>query len=158
VKRWGRQFRSRTLIGGPASPVPGQAMTTSQRKKVAAVCLAMLAAMVLIVLFAIVGFELLQREPYRLTLKRRADGQVVAQFARPDLKMVSPEFPIDLPIGEPHAAILRSRELSIPGCIIEFCDTTILPGRFRVRIGKSLFDVMEARIEADGRVFDWNIL
>lgn len=127
----------------------------SQRKKAAVVFFAVSIAIVFI---ASVGIDLFDGEAYRLTLERRADGQVVAQFTRPDFKLASPEFPVDLPIDKPQAAVLRSHELSIPGCIIEFCDTTTLPGRFRVRIGKSLFDVMEARIEVDGRVFDWNNL
>jgi hypothetical protein len=45
--------------------------------------------------------------------------------------------------------------VSIPGCVVEFYDTTLLPGRFQIRIGDVLFDVMERGIEVGGKEVDW---
>ena len=96
----------------------------------------------------------IQGAPYEMTL-RRSHGRAVVQFARPDRRLVSPEFPINLPIEESRVAILRSDDVAIPNCVVEFYDTTILPGRFKIRIGDTLFDVMERGIIVGDKEYDW---
>ncbi|WP_435016215.1 hypothetical protein TA3x_003779 [Tundrisphaera sp. TA3] len=98
--------------------------------------------------------ESIQGEPYQMML-RNADGRAVVQFSQPDRGLVSPEFPIDIPIETPRVAVLRSERLDVPGCEVEFFDPTILPGRFQIRIGKVLFDVMPARIVVDDVDHGW---
>jgi hypothetical protein len=43
----------------------------------------------------------------------------------------------------------------IPGGRIEFADTTLMPGRFTIRLGQTVFDVMPSRINVDGQDFEW---
>jgi hypothetical protein len=96
----------------------------------------------------------IQGAPFRMTA-RRSDGQTFVRFLWPDEGLASPEFRVALPIDSPREIELRSAKSAPPGVSIEFCDTTILPGRFQIRIGSSLYDVMERGIIVDGKEFDW---
>ena len=126
----------------------------SRRKTTLRLLVALLVGFAAFVFAAKFGIDAVQGEPYRMTL-RRADGQVIVQFARGDLNLVSPEFPANVPLDTPRVVVLRSHDVSIPGCVVEFCDTTILPGRFKVRIGEVLYDVMVRGIVVDDKEFDW---
>jgi hypothetical protein len=126
----------------------------SQRNTIVLLLFGLLACSTAIVLVATFGIDAIQGEPYRMTL-RRFNGQAVVQFAQVDLGLVSPEFPVNLPIETQQVVDLRSRDVSIPGCVVEFCDTTILPGRFQIRIGEVTYDVMERGLEVGGKKFDW---
>ena len=50
---------------------------------------------------------------------------------------------------------LRPGETQIPGCTVEFCGTTLLPKRCRLRVGETLFYLTEDRIEVGGRTCRW---
>ena len=93
-------------------------------------------------------------EPFRMTL-RPAGDQATVQFEQPDRDLVSPEFPVKLAVQARQVADLRSKKLSIPGCTVEFRDTTIMPGRFQVRVGTVLYDVMRRGIIVDGTEYKW---
>lgn len=93
-------------------------------------------------------------EPFRMTL-RPVDGHALVQFSHPDQGLSSPEFRADLPLDEAHAINLRSGEVRVPGCRVEFYDTSILPGRFRLWVGRTYFDVMQRGIIVDGKEHDW---
>jgi hypothetical protein len=121
------------------------------------ILVALLAGFAAFVLVAKFGIDAGQGEPYSMTL-RRTDGQAFVRFARADVKLVSPEFRVDIPLETPRVILLRSDDVSIPGCVIEFFDTTILPGRFKIRIGEVLYDVMERAILVDDKEFDWQRL
>jgi hypothetical protein len=125
-----------------------------QRNTIVLFLVGLLASPVAIILVAKYGIDAIQGEPYRMTLYR-VNGQSVVQFAQVDVGCVSPQFPVNLPIESQQAVALRSKVVSIPGCVVEFCDTTILPGRFKIRIGEVTYDVMERGIEVEGKVFDW---
>jgi hypothetical protein len=98
--------------------------------------------------------ELSRRKPFLMHVGS-AEGQGYVQFEQPDRGWISPKFPMD---GHPEGAWsveLRSGEAEIPGGEIEFSDTSLLPGHFRIRLGTRRFDVMEARLEVDGRPHRW---
>jgi len=69
--------------------------------------------------------------------------------------LVSDSFRIDRRIAERQVVVLDSDSVTIPGGQIEFCDTTLLPGRFTIRIGPTIFDVMSRGIDVDGEHFWW---
>jgi hypothetical protein len=114
-------------------------------------CIGLVAALFLV---ATVGIDAIQGEPYRMVV-RCAEGQTLVQFLRTDEGLASPEFRVNMPAASPQEVDLRSGNSVIPGCSIEFSDTTILPGRFKIRIGTTLFDVMERGIFVEGKEFDW---
>lgn len=99
-------------------------------------------------------FAMLQGAPFQMTLKL-LNGHTVAQFAQPDHNLVSEEFPVDLAIDTPQTIELRSDKISVPGVIVDFCDISLLPGRFQLRIGRSQFDVMRSRIAINGKDHSW---
>jgi hypothetical protein len=121
----------------------------SRHKAIVGLLVGQLAGFAAFVLVAKFGIDAVQPEPYRMTL-RRADGRAFVRFARAEVKLVSPEFRVDIPVEKPQEVVLRSDAVAIPGCVIEFCDTTILPGRFKIRIGDALYDVMERGIVVEG--------
>ncbi|MSR56700.1 MAG: hypothetical protein EXS05_03385 [Planctomycetaceae bacterium] len=92
--------------------------------------------------------------PFRLIIEPENDHASV-QFTQPNARLVSRSFPINLHFDERHEVILDSASVSIPGGRVEFADTTILPGRFKVRFGETLFDVMQNGIEVGGQLTDW---
>ncbi len=91
-------------------------------------------------------------EPYRMTLKL-FQGRGKVQFFEPGNGYVSEEFEVDVPIKRPTVVVLDSPDVVIPGGVIEFCDGT--PGRFKIRLGGTLFDVMEVQIIVNGVYHDW---
>lgn len=110
-----------------------------------------------LVLWAAAGWavrDALGGKPFRMMLKPAGDHAVV-QFAQPDRELTSPEFPADLLIEEAHAVDLTSGNVAVPGCKVEFHDTTMLPGRFRLWIGRTHFDLMQRGIIVGGKEYDW---
>jgi hypothetical protein len=93
-------------------------------------------------------------EPYRMIL-RPTGGRAVVQFLQPDRDVKSPEFPVNLAVDRSFEIVLNG-DVAIPGGEIEFSDTTFLPGRFKIRIGDTLFDVMEYRIVVNGTDIRWD--
>jgi hypothetical protein len=96
--------------------------------------------------------------PYVLIITPADEGAAV-QFIRPTgsagKDLASPWFVIAGPVSSPSKTVLASAATEVPGGIIEFADTTITPGRFRVRLGGKVFDVMEARIVVDSIDHEW---
>jgi hypothetical protein len=149
------KLRLQSCLGaGPLSLGMRRPNAMSRRNTIVLFLLGLFASSVAIVLFAKFGIDAIQGEPYRMTL-RRVNGQSIVQFAQVDIGSVSPQFPVNLPIETQQVVDLRSEDVSIPGCVVEFCDTTMLPGRFKIRIGEVTYDVMEKGIEVAGKVFDW---
>ena len=64
-------------------------------------------------------------------------------------------FRVDIHVEKRMNLVLDSSSTAIPEGRVEFADMTILPGRFKVQIGQSLFDVMERGIDVDGRSSEW---
>jgi hypothetical protein len=97
---------------------------------------------------------LLGGEPYTMTITPfQGPGQV--QFFEPSEHYVSPVFEVDYPFQSSHVVQLDSEETVVPGGTIEFCDTAPMPGCFKIRIGQTKFEIMEAWIRVDGRDYDW---
>lgn len=126
----------------------------ARRAKATLIAMGIGSCMALLAGAALTVRDATNRQPFRMTL-RPADGHAIVQFAQPDRGISSPEFAADLPIDEAHAVDLRSGEVAVPGCRVEFYDTTMLPGRFRLWIGRTYFDVMERGIIVDGKEHDW---
>ena len=106
------------------------------------------------ILVATTVFDAIQGEPFKMSLWSEK-GESFVQFGLPAEGLTSRKFPVKVPVDAPQVVDLRSRSSAIPGCKIEFFDTTILPGRFKIRIGASLYDVMERGIFVDGKEFEW---
>lgn len=96
-----------------------------------------------------------QRSPFRMTLKP-SDGHAVLQFGQPDRNLLSDEFNVELRLETARTFDLRSGTISFPNVTVEFYDTTRLPGRFRIRVGRTLFDVMERGVIIDGNEHEWH--
>lgn len=94
------------------------------------------------------------RQPYRLVIEPD-DGHSVVHFAQPGRALMSRGFRVDVHVEKRMNLVLDSSSTAIPEGRVEFADTTILPGRFKVRIGQSLFDVMERGLEVDGSSSGW---
>ena len=97
----------------------------------------------------------IQRAPFRMTL-RPLDGHTVVQFEQPDRNLLSDEFKVEVRVETPRTFSLRSGTISYPNVTVDFYDTTLLPGRFRIRVGRTLFDVMERGIIIDGNEHEWH--
>jgi hypothetical protein len=96
--------------------------------------------------------------PYLLHMKASENGAAV-QFSMRDSgagqARVSPIFKVPVSISSDSQITLTSPNVTIPQGLIEFSDTTTMPGRFRIRFGDVVLDVMEARIIADGVSHNW---
>jgi hypothetical protein len=91
--------------------------------------------------------------PYLLSIKPSGESAVV-KFEQRDSReggdLVSPSIAVPIRVDHESAIELSSGHVQVPGGIIEFADTTLMPGRFRIRFGDETLDVMEARIIVDG--------
>jgi hypothetical protein len=98
------------------------------------------------------------RPPFLLIITPSDHGSIV-QFIQPlgfdEKTVVSPKFPVGVEMDEPFIIALISPDCTIPNAAIEFADTTLLPGHFRIRFGDSTIDVMPARIIVDGKNYEW---
>lgn len=108
----------------------------------------------LLVLAAILFFRSLNGPPFRL-LMEPGNGKANVQFVQPGAGLVSPRITVMLGLDKPYDLSLDAASVPIPGGHIEFADTTILPGRFKMRIGNKLFDVMVREIYVDGKPMRW---
>jgi hypothetical protein len=129
----------------------------SRRKGIALFLVGLVACFAALMHIGHLWLDAHQEPPYRMTL-RRVDDQALVQFVRPGRRLVSPQFPVNLPSARPQVVELRSDDVSIPGCVVEFYDTTLLPGRSQIRIGEVLYDVMESGIVVGGKELDWKPL
>lgn len=91
---------------------------------------------------------------YRMVLKPEGQETVV-RFYWPEKGFVSPPFRVPVKIPARQTVVLDSDDAAIPHGQVEFADRTAPPGRFKIRVGETLFDVSEARIRVDGKLYDW---
>ena len=127
----------------------------SQSTKFVLLAIGLIVFMATMIGFGMFAMEALQGEPFQMVLKSDG-GHSLVQFIQPDRSLISREFPVDLVLDSPQEFELCSNEISLPGCTIEFSDTTMLPGRFQIRIGHALFDVMQRGIIVAGKEYDWH--
>jgi hypothetical protein len=101
-------------------------------------------------------WESLSGPPFLMVIETD-DGVATVQFVQPGKSLVSKSLRIDLdrPLEGRHVVALNSPTVTIPGGQIEFADTSLMPGRFKIRLGRTLFDVMPAGIHVDGQHFEW---
>lgn len=111
--------------------------------------------LVLMGLACVLVLRSVQGSPYRMTLKP-SDGRAVVQFEQPDRNLLSDEFEIELKLETPRTFELRSGTIPFPDVTVEFHDTTLLPGRFRLRVGNTVFDVMQRAVIIDGHEHKWH--
>jgi hypothetical protein len=92
--------------------------------------------------------------PFQMVIEP-GDDQATVQFSNPGSGRRSQQFPVEVNCEQRQVVILDSPSVTIPGGRIEFADTTLLPGRFQIRFGEKVFDVMVGTIEVDGQPFEW---
>ena len=83
------------------------------------------------------------------------DDHATVQFVQPGRDRVSRRFRIEGRFEEREVVVLNSANVTVPGGHIQFTDTTLMPGRFTILIGETVFDVMPGGIDVDGRPFEW---
>jgi hypothetical protein len=91
---------------------------------------------------------------YRLVLQP-AGQEAVVRFRWPEKGFASPPFRVPVEIPARQVIVLDADNVAIPHGKVEFADRTTAPGRFKIRVGETLFDVSEARIRVDGKLYDW---
>jgi hypothetical protein len=99
-------------------------------------------------------WQSLNGPPFQMVVEPDDDHATV-RFIDTGKGLASDSFRIDRRIGERQVVVLDSDSVTIPGGQIEFADTTLMPGRFTIRIGQTIFDVMPSRIDVDGKHFWW---
>jgi hypothetical protein len=92
--------------------------------------------------------------PFQMVVEPNGDYATV-QFRQVGAGLASNRFRVDGHFEKREVVILDSPAVTIPGGRIEFADTTLMPGRFTIRIGRTVFDVMPRSIEVDGKQFEW---
>ncbi len=97
---------------------------------------------------------MLNGQPFRMVIEPDGNHAIV-HFEQWDADLISKSVRIDSVTDERREIILDSTTAVIPGGHIEFADMTILPERFRIRVGQTLFDVMQRGIEVDGDASEW---
>lgn len=81
--------------------------------------------------------------------------QFVKRDSRNGGRFISPGFQVPLSISTDLQIALASSDVVVPQGTVEFADTTLLPGRFRIRFGSVVLDVMESQIIKDGISHNW---
>jgi hypothetical protein len=107
----------------------------------------------LVILSQIVIF-LIRGHPFEMRIKT-ADVGATVQFSVRSHGLISPEFPVDIQVDGTQQIELRSNDIPIKGCVVESCDTTMLPGMYRIRVGSSQFYLTQNVIEIDGKSIAW---
>lgn len=96
--------------------------------------------------------------PFVMIMRPAANGGATVQFIQPQNRSrttASPEFHIDVDLQAPFITSLNSSNVTIPGAVVEFSDTTILPGAFHLRFGKEVMHVMSSRVHWKGMDYYW---
>jgi hypothetical protein len=109
---------------------------------------------VVLVILSQVVFFLIRGEPFEMRIKP-AEGGTIVQFAVPSKGLISPEFPVDIQVDGTHQIELRSDDIPIKGCVVESCDTTMLPGMYIIRIGSTQLYLTQYVIKIDGKSSTW---
>jgi hypothetical protein len=112
--------------------------------------------LIISILFA---FWIHHRNPaFVMIITARKDSSIV-RFVQPrkyeGYRPTSPKFAVEAVVQKSLELELGDAAKNLPGATIEFSDTTILPGRIRIRYGGRTFDVMESRIIVDGADVSW---
>jgi hypothetical protein len=84
-----------------------------------------------------------------------AGRETVVRFRWPEKGFVSPPFRVPVETSARSVIVLDSDDAMIPHGEIESADRSTSPGRFKIRVGETLFDVSEARIRVNGKLYDW---
>jgi hypothetical protein len=103
---------------------------------------------------AVVVRALIGDRPYHMTILP-TKGRALVEISHPASGLIAPRFRVDLVARHAHRIVLRSKDDAIPGGSIELADTTSLPGRFRIRIGGTCFEVTEQGVIVDGEEIPW---
>lgn len=108
---------------------------------------------------SIVAYIWLANRPAFVMVVTASTKSTTVKFVQPrgfdNLREESPDFLVEAAVAQSIELDLRDVEKSLPGATIEFSDTTILPGRIRIRYGGRTFDVMSSRIIVDGVDESW---
>lgn len=131
------------------TPVKSRYFSVQQRGAAVILC-----ALIVLLVASYVARQMLNDPPFRMTIEPEGDHAIV-RFFQPGKNLISPPFRTGLRVDRRHEIVLDSRSIEIPGGQIEFWDTTILPGRFTIRLGETLFDVMSAGIDVNGSPTQW---
>jgi hypothetical protein len=99
-------------------------------------------------------WQSLNGPPFQMVVEPDDDHATV-RFIDAGTGLVSDSFRIDRRVAERQVVVLDSDSVTIPEGQIEFSDTTLMPGRFTIRIGQTIFDVMSRGINVDGEHFWW---
>jgi hypothetical protein len=92
--------------------------------------------------------------PYLMIL-RSSDGQAFVHFEQRDPGLTTREIPVDIAVDATRIVELTDDNIKIPGVSIEFYDNAPSPGRFRMRIGSTRLDIMEAYYIVNGNTYGW---
>ncbi len=107
----------------------------------------------------IVAYVWLANRPAFVMVVTAGTKATTVKFVQPrgfdNPRMVSPDFLVEAAVAQSIELDIRDVEKSLPGAKIEFSDTTILPGRIRIRYCGRTFDVMSSRIIVDGVDQSW---
>jgi hypothetical protein len=108
------------------------------------------------VLAASVLWHWVNGPPYLMTIKPSENGAVV-QFVKQTGSgdLISPIFVVPVRVDRESTVALSSRDVKMPGGVIEHADIKMKPGYFRIRFGDEVLEVMETRTIANGISHDW---
>lgn len=128
----------------------------SARNKRQAIALGMAIMAVCLVLYSV--WRAMNRPPYVLSITSHETGgmiQLEKPGESPDDSVVSPKIRIPIAVNLDAQVRLQRDTNSIPHGTIEFMDTTTMPGRFQLRFGDVMIDVMPSSIVVNDVSYDW---
>jgi hypothetical protein len=107
---------------------------------------------------SVVLIKYVQGAPFVLRITPTASGAnvQVRYDTREGGKLISPRIEVPGHFPEACEVVLSSRHVVIPGGKVKFADTTILPGRFTIQLGKVELDVTSSGIVVDGVALPWD--
>ena len=111
----------------------------------------------LVCVLPIVVFKLafiLDGLPYRMVL-RPSGRHAVVRFMQADRRLITEEIPVDVEVSATIDVELTGRQAPIKGVTIDFYDPGPLPGCFRMRIGTTKLEIMEASYVVNGERRSW---
>ena len=92
--------------------------------------------------------------PYRMIVQPAGDHALVT-FVNPDLRCCTEEFIVDIQIEREVVVDLDGDEPPVPNTRILFQDLTLTPGRVRLRVGATDFDLMELSYRVNNKQYNW---
>lgn len=152
--RAGQEY-SEGMATPPPAAIPSTPSPLSARRRNRMSIIALLGAGLAVLLVATpIVFRLFDGPPYQMVIEPEDDHAIV-RFTQAGARLFSKPFRIDHHVERREVVVLDSPAAKIPGGSIVFADTTVMPGKFTIRIGEKRFDVMSRGIEVDGESFDW---